>query len=65
MTPQVDETVENIELVLMYKCKNDQCPKSVWITCKETKVKESKCSLCKIIFTPLHVVDVSCILLNL
>ena len=60
MTPQVEENAENTDFVLMYKCKNDKCPKSVWMTCKGFTLKESKCSLCKVMCTPLHTDEVSC-----
>ena len=59
MTPQVEENAENTDFVLMYKCKNDKCPKSVWMTCKGFKVEEKKCSRCKILCTPLLADDVS------
>ena len=62
MSPEVQEDAESTAYVLMYACKNDQCPKSVWINSQEFTVKESKCSSCKVICTPLHVDDVSFLL---
>ena len=48
---------DNTEYVLMYRCDNMKCPKTVWIACRS--VEKRKCSKCRRTCHPVDEIDVS------